>query len=58
VARVVLTGDVVLADVIAKQVARMFSDRSKWNWEVVAHEDKEFLIILPSFVDLNRVDDI
>lgn len=57
-ARVVLTGDVVPADVIAKQVARRCSDHSKWKWEAVAHGEKEFLISLPSFEDLDRVDGI
>ncbi|KAM0918829.1 hypothetical protein ACQ4PT_008574 [Festuca glaucescens] len=58
VARVVFTGDVVPADVIAKQVARRCPDCSKWKWEAVAHGEKEFLISLPSFEDLDRVDGI
>jgi hypothetical protein len=32
VARVAISGDVVPADVVAKQVARRCSDRQDWKW--------------------------
>ena len=57
-ARVVVTGDAVAAEVIAKQVARRCSVNSQWNWEAVPNGANEFLVSLPSFDDLDRVDGI
>ncbi|KAK1644768.1 hypothetical protein QYE76_062573 [Lolium multiflorum] len=58
VALVVVVGDVVPADVIAKQVARRCSDRPGWKWEAVPSDELRFLISVPSFEDLDRVDGI
>jgi hypothetical protein len=58
VARVLVSGDVVTADVVARQVARRCSDSPGWKWEAVAYGEKEFLISVPSFDDLNRMDRI
>jgi hypothetical protein len=58
VALVVVVGEVVPADVIAKQVARRCSDRPGWRWEAVPTDEFRFLISVPSFEDLDRVDGI
>jgi hypothetical protein len=58
VALVVVVGEVVPADVIAKQVARRCSDRPGWRWEAVPTDELRFLISVPSFEDLDRVDGI
>jgi hypothetical protein len=58
IALVVVTGDVVPADVIAKQVARRCSDHPNWKWEAVPHSDLQFLVSVPSFDDLDRLDGI
>jgi hypothetical protein len=58
IALVVVTGDVVPADVIARQVARRCSDCPNWKWEAVPHVDMQFLVSVPSFEDLDRVDGI
>jgi hypothetical protein len=58
VARIVVTGDAVSADVVAKQVARRCSDKPQWKWEALSNGDMEFLVSLPSFEDLDRVDGI
>jgi hypothetical protein len=58
VARIIVTGDVVPADVIARQVARRCSESPGWKWEAVPYGEKEFLISVPSFDDLNRMDGI
>lgn len=58
IVRVVISSDVVPADVIAKQVARRCSECPQWKWEALPHGDKEFLISLPSFDDVVRVDGI
>lgn len=58
VARVLVTGDMVSADVVARQVARRCSDAPGWKWEAVSYGEKEFLISVPSFDDLNRMDGI
>ncbi|KAK1650172.1 hypothetical protein QYE76_067977 [Lolium multiflorum] len=53
-----VTGDVVPADVIAKQVAHRCSDHPNWKWEAVPHIDVQFLVSVPSFDDLDRLDGI
>jgi hypothetical protein len=58
VARVVISGDEVPADVVAKQVARRCADSQNWKWEALPNGNMEFLISLPSFEDLDRVDGI
>jgi hypothetical protein len=58
IALVTVTGDVVPADVIARQVARRCSDIPNWKWEAVPHIDMQFLVSVPSFEDLDRVDGI
>jgi hypothetical protein len=40
IALVVVTSDVVLVDVIPRQVARRCSDCPNWKWEAVPHMDK------------------
>jgi hypothetical protein len=56
IALVVVSGDLVPADVIAKQVARRCSDHPTWKWEAVPHSDMQFLVSVPSFHDLDRLD--
>jgi hypothetical protein len=58
VARVLVSGDVVTVDIVARQVARRCSDSPGWKWEAVAYGEKEFLISVPYFDDLNRMDGI
>jgi hypothetical protein len=58
VARVVVTGDDVPAESVARQVARRCSDSPGWKWEAVAFGENEFLVSVPSFDDLNRMDGI
>jgi hypothetical protein len=58
IALVVVTGDEVPADLIAKQVARRCSDYPNWKWEAVPHVDMQFLVSVPSFEDLDRLDGI
>jgi hypothetical protein len=57
-ALVVVSGDVVPANIIAKQVARCCSDRPGWKWEAIPSDEFKFLISVPSFEDLDRVDGI
>jgi hypothetical protein len=57
-ALVVVSGDVVPANIIAKQVARCCSDRPGWKWEAIPSDELKFLISVPSFEDLDRVDGI
>ncbi|XP_051179109.1 uncharacterized protein [Lolium perenne] len=56
IAHVVVTGDVVPADVIAKQMARRYPNKPHWKWEAIPHGANEFMISFPSFEDLDIVD--
>jgi hypothetical protein len=58
IALVLVNGDVVPTDVIAKHVARRCSDHPNWKWEAVPHIDMQFLVSVPSFDDLDRLDGI
>jgi hypothetical protein len=58
VARVVVSGGALAADVVAKQVARRCPDKHQWKWEALPNGENEFLVGLPSFEDLDRVDGI
>jgi hypothetical protein len=58
VARVVVTGDAVPVESVAGQVVRRCSDSPGWKWEAVAFGENEFLVSVPSFDDLNRMDGI
>jgi hypothetical protein len=58
IALAVVTGNVVPADVIARQVARRCSDFPNWKWEAVPHVDMQFLVSIHSFDDLDMMDGI
>jgi hypothetical protein len=58
VARVVISGDDVPANVVAKYVTRRYTGCQDWKWEALPNGEKEFLISLPTFEDLDRVDGI
>jgi hypothetical protein len=58
IALVVVSGDEVPAEVITKQVARHCSASPNWIWEAVPHADMQFLVYVPSFEDLDRLDGI
>jgi hypothetical protein len=58
IARVVVSDDILSADVVAKQVARRCPDKTHWKWEALPNGENEFLVSLPSFDDLDRVDGI
>jgi hypothetical protein len=58
VALVVVIGDVVPADAVAKKVARRCSDCLHWKWEALPPGEKKSSISVPSFDDLDKVDGI
>ncbi|KAM0908010.1 hypothetical protein ACQ4PT_015726 [Festuca glaucescens] len=45
IVRVVISSDVVPADIVAKQVARRCTDRQDWKWEAMPNGENEFLKI-------------
>src|SRR4051812_39345220 len=48
----------VPASVVESQIARRCPVHDKWKWEAIQHGSDAYLIIFPSFEDLDRVDGI
>uniref|UniRef100_A0ACD5Y0U9 Uncharacterized protein n=1 Tax=Avena sativa TaxID=4498 RepID=A0ACD5Y0U9_AVESA len=58
IALVQVTGPMVPADVVQRQIARRCPVRSQWKWEALPYGESAFLVSFPSMEDLDRVDGI
>uniref|UniRef100_A0ACD5TBC5 Uncharacterized protein n=1 Tax=Avena sativa TaxID=4498 RepID=A0ACD5TBC5_AVESA len=58
IALVQVTGPMVPADVVQRQIARRCPVRSQWKWEAMPYGESAFLVSFPSMEDLDRVDGI
>uniref|UniRef100_A0ACD5YSI8 Uncharacterized protein n=1 Tax=Avena sativa TaxID=4498 RepID=A0ACD5YSI8_AVESA len=58
IALVRVSGPMVSAEVIQRQIARRCQVQVQWKWEAVPHGDLAFLVSFPTFEYLDRVDGI
>uniref|UniRef100_A0ACD5XD82 Uncharacterized protein n=1 Tax=Avena sativa TaxID=4498 RepID=A0ACD5XD82_AVESA len=58
IALVRVSGPMVSAEVVQRQIARRCQVHVQWKWEAVPHGDSAFLVSFPTFEDLDRVDGI